>query len=42
MMREEIRDMIKTSTSADELHTLINATDAKLVEAISILNGTGD
>jgi hypothetical protein len=42
MMREEIRDMIKTSTSADELHTLINATDAKLVEAKSILNGTGD
>jgi hypothetical protein len=42
MMREEILDMIKTSTSADELHTLINATDAKLVEAKSILNGTGD
>jgi hypothetical protein len=42
MMREEIRDMIKTSTSADELHTVINATDAKLVEAKSILNGTGD
>jgi hypothetical protein len=40
MMREELRDMIKDGTSVEEVDAHINATDVKLMEAISNLNGT--
>jgi hypothetical protein len=37
MMREELRGMIKDNASVEEVGMHINATDAKLSEAISIL-----
>jgi hypothetical protein len=37
MMREELRGMIKDNASVEEVGIHINATDAKLSEAISIL-----
>lgn len=40
MMREKLRDMIKEKASQTDLDLHINATDAKLVEAINLLNGT--
>lgn len=40
MMREELRDMINDNASMEDLDSHINATDGKLVEAISILNET--
>lgn len=40
MMREDLRKMIKDKVPVDELSSLVNATDSKLVEAIQILNGT--
>jgi hypothetical protein len=40
MMREELRDMIRDDATIEEVDSHINATDAKLMEAISILNGT--
>ena len=39
MMREELRDLIKDKVQQPELDIHINATDAKLVEAINLLNG---
>jgi len=39
-MREELRDLIKDKTQQSELDIHINATDAKLVEAINLLKGT--
>jgi hypothetical protein len=38
MMREDLRDLIRNNASTEELASHINATEAKLVEAISILN----
>ena len=38
-MREELRDLIKDKAQQSELDIHINATDAKLVEAINLLNG---
>lgn len=40
MMREELRSMIRDNASMEQIRSHINATDVKLVEAISILNGT--
>jgi hypothetical protein len=40
MMREDLRGLIKNNASTEEVKTHINATEAKLVEAISILNNT--
>jgi hypothetical protein len=37
MMREELRDLIKDKVQQPELDIHINATDAKLVEAINLL-----
>jgi hypothetical protein len=39
-MREELRDLIKDKEQQSELDIHINATDAKLVEAINLLKGT--
>lgn len=39
-MREELRDLIKDKAEQSELDIHINATDAKLVEAINLLKGT--
>ncbi|MDP9305765.1 MAG: hypothetical protein M3O68_05410 [Thermoproteota archaeon] len=38
-MREELRDLIKDKVQQSELDIHINATDAKLVEAINLLKG---
>jgi hypothetical protein len=40
MMREELRDLIKNKADQAELDMHINATDAKLLEAISLLRGS--
>jgi hypothetical protein len=40
MMHEELRDMVRNSASIEEIGSRINVTNAKLVEAISILNRT--
>jgi hypothetical protein len=40
MMRKDLRGLIKNNASTEEVKTHINATEAKLVEAISILNNT--
>ena len=40
MMREELRDLIQEEADQSELDSHINATDAKLVEAIDIVKGT--
>jgi hypothetical protein len=40
MMREDLRDMIRDNASIEEVGSHINATDAKLMEATSILNET--
>ncbi len=40
MMREELRDLIQDKVDQTELDRHINATDAKLVEAIDLLKGT--
>jgi hypothetical protein len=40
MMHEELRDMVRNSASIEEIGSHINVTNAKLVEAISILNRT--
>lgn len=40
MMREELRDLIQDKDDQSELDSHINATDAKIVEAIDILKGT--
>jgi hypothetical protein len=40
MMREDLRGLIKNNASTEVVKTHINATEAKLVEAISILNNT--
>jgi hypothetical protein len=40
MMREDLRGLIKNNASTEEVTTHINATEAKLMEAISILNNT--
>lgn len=40
MMREELRDLIQDKVDKTELDMHINATDAKLVEAIDLLKGT--
>jgi hypothetical protein len=37
MMREELRDLIKNKANQSELDMHINATDAKLLEAINVL-----
>jgi hypothetical protein len=39
-MMRELRDMIRDDATIEEVDSHINATDAKLMEAISILNGT--
>ena len=39
MMREELRDLIQDKVDKTELDMHINATDAKLVEAIDLLKG---
>ena len=39
MMREELRDLIKNKANQTELDMHINATDAKLLEAINLLKG---
>ena len=38
-MREELRDLIKDKVQQSELDIHINATDAKLIEAINLLKG---
>lgn len=38
-MREELRDLIKNKANQTELDMHINATDAKLMEAINLLKG---
>jgi len=38
-MREELRDLIKDNVQQSELDIHVNATDAKLVEAINLLKG---
>lgn len=38
-MREELRDLIKDKVQQSELDIHINATDAKLIEAINLLEG---
>lgn len=40
MMREELRDLIKSKASQAELDTHISATNAKLLEAIYLLKGS--
>ena len=40
MMREELRDLIQDKVDQTELDMHINATDAKLVEAIDLVKGT--
>jgi hypothetical protein len=40
MMREDLRELIRNNTSAEELSSHISETGAKLMEAISILNST--
>jgi hypothetical protein len=40
MMREKLRDLIKDKANQTELDLLINATDAKLLEAVNLLKGT--
>jgi hypothetical protein len=40
MMREQLRDMIKDNATTDEVSDHINSTNAKLTDAILILNGT--
>ena len=40
MMREELRDLIKNKANQTELDMHINATDAKLLEAINLLKGS--
>jgi hypothetical protein len=40
MMREELRDLIQDKVNQTKLDLHINATDAKLVEAIDLLKGT--
>jgi len=40
MMREKLRDLIKDKANQTELDLHINATDAKLLEAVNLLNGT--
>ena len=40
MMRKDLRSMIKNAVPYEKLNSHINATDAKLAEAIIILNGT--
>ncbi len=40
MMREKLRDLIKEKASQKDVDLHINATDAKLVEAINLLNAT--
>ena len=40
MMREELRDLLQDKVDQTELDMRINATDAKLVEAIDLLKGT--
>ena len=40
MMREKLRDMIKEKASQTDVYLHINATDAKLVAAINLVNGT--
>lgn len=40
MMREELRDLIQDKVDQTKLDMHINATDAKLVEAIDLLKGT--
>ena len=40
MMRKDLRSMIKDAVPYEKLNSHINATDAKLAEAIIILNGT--
>ena len=40
MMREELRDLIKNKANLAELDMHINATDAKLLEAINLLKGS--
>ena len=40
MMREELRDLIQGKVDQTELDMHINATGAKLVEAIDLLKGT--
>jgi len=40
MMREKLRDLIKDKANQTELDLHINATDAKLLEAVNLLKGT--
>jgi hypothetical protein len=40
MLREELRDLIQDKVDQTKLDMHINATDAKLVEAINLLKGT--
>ncbi len=40
MMRKDLRSMIKDAVPYEKLDSLVNATDAKLAEAIIILNGS--
>ena len=40
IMREELRDLIKNKANLAELDMHINATDAKLLEAINLLKGS--
>jgi hypothetical protein len=40
MMREELRDLIKNKVNQSELDMHIDAIDAKLLEAISLLKGS--
>jgi hypothetical protein len=40
MMREDLREQIRNNAPAEELSKLISETEAKLMEAISILNST--
>ena len=40
LMREELRDLIKNKAKQTELDMNIEVTDAKLLDAINLLNGT--
>jgi hypothetical protein len=40
MMLEKLRYLIKDKANQTELDLLINATDAKLLEAVNLLKGT--
>lgn len=40
MMREDLRELIKDKTGQSDLDMHINATDAKLVEAIDLVKGS--